>query len=164
MKTLFVIRHGKAEPRGAHASDADRPLTADGAEEMKAVGRALGRLTDISVVLTSPLVRARQTAEQIVAGFEPAPKLEVLDQLASISSFRRLAEAINGHPADSIAVVGHEPDMSGLVAFLVGREGNVAIDFKKGAVCRIDIDDRVAEGAGTLVWLVPPKILRCFEE
>jgi phosphohistidine phosphatase len=162
MKTLFIIRHGKAEPRGQYGSDADRPLTDEGVEEMKAVGRAMARLTDVALVLTSPLLRARQTADQIVAGFKPPPKLVVLDQLASVSSLRRLAEAINEHPADTVAVVGHEPDMSGLAGFLVGKEGAVAIDFKKGAVCRIDIDDRAAEGAGTLVWLAPPKILRWF--
>ena len=164
MKTLFIIRHGKAEPRGQYGSDGDRPLTNDGVEEMKAVGRALARLTDVAVVLTSPLVRARQTADQIVAAFKPAPKMVVLDALASASNYRRLAEAINGHLADSVAVVGHEPDMSGLAGFLIGQEGSVAIDFKKGAVCRIDIDDRLAQGGGTLVWLVPPKILRCFED
>jgi hypothetical protein len=54
--------------------------------------------------------------------------------------------------------------MSGLAGFLVGKEGNVSIDFKKGAVCRIDIDGRLAEGAGSLVWLVPPKILRSLED
>ena len=106
MKMLFIIRHGKAAARGDYLSDADRPLTDEGIEEMQAVGRALARLTDISVVLTSPLVRARQTAEQVVAGFDPAPKLIVLDQLGSVSSFRRLAEAINRDRAtDMLRVV-----------------------------------------------------------
>ena len=163
MKSLFIIRHGKAEPREgkkAH-SDADRQLTAEGAREMEQCGRALGRLAHVEVVLTSPLSRAFQTAKRIAAGMRPPPKLVELEELAPIQDLLRVVELINRRKEESIAIVGHEPDMSRLASFLLTGRQAMRVDFKKGAICRIDLA-QAGPGAGTLAWFAPPRIMRAM--
>ena len=158
---LYLIRHGLAEERGeAWPDDTKRPLTERGVSRMRRAVRALARLgVSIDVVLTSPLVRARQTAEIIASGFDPRAQLVTLDALAVDGSSQAVLADLEKHARrDRIALVGHEPGIGELAARLIGTRH--PIEFKKGAICRIDVETLPPAGPGTLRWFLTPKILR----
>lgn len=160
---LFLIRHGLAGQRGpAFPDDRLRPLTEEGITRFKQAVRGLAALdVGIDLVLTSPLVRAHQTAELLVAGLPGRPRLDTLDALAPGGRVPVIMEAIaqrSRQKQNRIALVGHEPDLGELAARLLGSRG--ALQFKKGAVCCIELQGRLAGGPGTLIWHLPPRILR----
>ena len=162
---LYVIRHGLAEERGdAWPDDAKRPLTDEGTSRMRKAVRGLARLgVSVEVVLSSPLVRARQTAEIVAAGLDPRPSLVVVDSLAPAGSYAAIAADLDKHARKTrIALVGHEPAIGELAARLIGSRHPV--EFKKGAVCRIDVDNLPPIGPGDLRWLLTPKILRAVKK
>jgi phosphohistidine phosphatase len=114
---------------------------------------------EIDVVLTSPYVRARHTAEILMAGLSPAPALEVLDVLAPGHAPADVAARIGGqNNRRAIAVVGHEPDLGQLAAWLIGAREPLV--FKKGGIARIDVPSLPPGRDGCLLWLATPKMLR----
>jgi phosphohistidine phosphatase len=162
---LYLIRHGIAEERGeAWPDDTKRPLTSDGMARMKKVARGLVRLdVAIDVILTSPLVRARQTAEIVAAAFDPHPALVNTDALAPDATFAALVADLEKHARKMrLALVGHEPGMGELAARLIGSRH--PIEFKKGAVCRIDVDEIPPSGPADLRWMLTPRILRAIKK
>src|SRR6476659_4187985 len=139
---LFLIRHGIAEERGdAWPDDAKRTLSEDGIERFQKSARCLVRLDVwIDVVLTSPLVRARQTADIVASAFDPRPSIIAIDSLAPGGSYASLVADLEKHGRKTrIALVGHEPGIGELGARLIGSRH--AIEFKKGAIARVDIED-----------------------
>jgi phosphohistidine phosphatase len=162
---LYLVRHGIAEPRGeAWPDDAKRPLTEQGMSRLKRSARALVRLgVSIDVVLTSPLVRTRQTAEIVAGAFSPRPSLINVEALAPGGAPAALATELEKHSRrPHIVIVGHEPGIGELAAWLLGMRH--PIGFKKGAVCRIDVDSLPPRGAGALRWFLSPKILRSLKK
>jgi phosphohistidine phosphatase len=158
---LYLIRHGLAEERGnAWPDDAKRPLTEDGISSMRKEARGLARLgVSLEVVLSSPLVRARQTAELVSNGLDPRPPIVNVDSLAPDGSYPALAADLEKHARKSrIALVGHEPGIGELAARLIGSRHS--FEFKKGAVCRIDVDELPPGGPGNLRWFLTPKQLK----
>jgi len=159
--SLYLVRHAIAAERGSDwPDDAKRPLTSKGISRMRDVVAGLDDLdARIELVLTSPFVRARQTADVLANGLKPAPSIEILDALAPGNTPAKVAEALASAGASrSLALVGHEPDIGELAAWLVGAKTPLA--FKKGGVCRIDIAWPPAAGTGQLIWLATPKMLR----
>jgi phosphohistidine phosphatase len=113
----------------------------------------------VDIVLTSPLVRAVETAEILVAGLKPAPSLQVLPLLAPGAPPAKIADALGAVDAPrGLAVVGHDPGIGELAAWLIGAR--MAPEFKKGAVCRIDFESAPAGRSGRLIWHASPKMLR----
>jgi phosphohistidine phosphatase len=162
---LYLLRHGLAEPRGeAWPDDAKRPLTPRGMSRLRRSGDALARLgLPVDVVLTSPLVRARQTAEIVASAFNPRPPLVNVEVLAPGGTPDALARELEKHVRrPHILIVGHEPGMGELAAWLVGARNPV--EFKKGGICRIDVEGAALRGAGALRWLLTPKILRALKK
>jgi phosphohistidine phosphatase len=162
---LYLVRHAEAAARGRdYPDDAARPLTEAGtARFRRAVAglRAVG--VELDLVLTSPYVRARETADVLVAGLRPKPKLIVVDALMPAKKPMEVVAAVTRHAAagrgaSRIALVGHEPDLGELAARLLGATGT--IEFKKGAVCRLDLDRAMPNGPGTLRWFLTPRVLR----
>jgi len=160
MTSLYLVRHGvAADPSAAYPTDDVRPLTEEGVSRMRLQARGLRELgVTLDLVLTSPLVRCRQTADLLAEGLGDAP-VEVLPALrpggrpeailAALAVYRRHG---------SLALVGHEPSMGHLAAALVGASG--LMPFKRGAVCRIDVDTLPPRGAGQLVYFLPPRVTR----
>jgi len=164
-RSLYIVRHAIAAERSDKwPDDAERPLTHEGAGRWRYGVRGLSALRlDIEVVLTSPLVRAASTAEILVKGLDAKPQLVTLPVLAPGSSPSRIAEALAPyHKARGVAVVGHEPGMGELAAWLIGARN--PLPFKKGGVCRINFTEwPPAAKQGTLAWFATPKMLRSLD-
>ena len=164
-RELYLVRHGLAEPRGeSWPDDAKRPLTDDGIRRFRRSARALARLgISVDVVITSPLVRTRQTAELLAAGLAPRPTIVNVDALAPGGTPPAMAAELEKHGRRRrIAIVGHEPGIGEFAAWLVGSRNPIA--FKKGGVCRIDVDGAATRGGGALRWMLTPKILRAIKK
>lgn len=162
--TLYLIRHAIAEDRSDEwPDDGKRPLTTKGIAKMREVVAGLAALEpQIEDVLSSPLVRAKQTADVLLEGLKPAPRLSIVPALAPGGAPAQIAEALSGHAgAESLAIVGHEPGLGELAAWLVGAKTPFA--FKKGGICRIDVAKLPPGGTGQLVWFATPKMLRALE-
>ena len=163
--SIYLIRHGIAEERGdAWPDDGKRPLTEDGMQQMRKAARGLQRIgVSLDVVLTSPLVRTRQTAEVVAAAFDPEPHIVAAESLAPGGSYQAvMADLEKQAKKKNIALVGHEPGIGELAARLAGSRHPFA--FKKGAACRIDLDDLPPTEPGTLRWFLTPKIMRSLRK
>lgn len=159
--TLYLIRHGIAEARGeAWPDDSKRPLTADGLARLRQQARGLARLgVTFDVILTSPFVRARQTADIVASAFDPRPHLATADALTPEGTHAAVLEELGKHTRRTrIALVGHEPGIGELAARLIGSRH--PISFKRGAVCCIEVDTLPPTSAGSLRWFLSPKVLR----
>jgi phosphohistidine phosphatase len=158
---LYLIRHAVAEQRGeAWPDDSKRPLSEDGMARMRKTARGLARLgLSFDVILSSPLVRTRQTAEIISGALAARPSVVNIESLAPAGTYAAVISELEKHARKTrIALVGHEPGIGELAARLVGSRH--AFEFKKGAVCRIDVDELPPNGPGELRWFVPPRFLR----
>jgi phosphohistidine phosphatase len=152
---LYFLRHGVAEDRSPDGSDFARRLTAEGVEKLRAAHAGLARLkVQPNLLLTSPLVRARQTAE--IVGRQLGVPITVSEVLAPGCDAGRLLGVLREHPrSDRVMVVGHEPDFSEMIGALTGGS---RVEMKKGALARVDLE--LDTGWGLLVWLLPPRALR----
>jgi phosphohistidine phosphatase len=162
--TLLLIRHGIAEARGeAWPDDSKRPLTDQGMTRLRKQARGLARLdVGVDLILTSPFVRTRQTAEIIASAFDPRPHLATTEALTPDGSYAAVVAELSKHTRRTrIALVGHEPSIGELAARLVGSRH--PIPFKKGAIACIEVDALPPQGPGALQWFAPPKILRSIK-
>lgn len=155
------MRHAVAAERGsAWPDDNVRPLTPDGASKFRKEVEGLAAFgVEIDIILTSPLVRCRQTADLLAAGLPGKPRVQAIDALAPGAGHSAvIAEVARIAKRPRIALVGHEPDMGVLAARLIGARK--PIQFRKGAVCRIDLDSLPPGGPGQLRWFATPRMLR----
>ena len=158
---LFLVRHGIAVDRGSGEikSDAERPLTPEGCQEATLVARGLKQAgCKLDLLVTSPLVRARQTAVIFADVFKLAQPELVCLALAPGGQASDLFQFLKNTKTEAIALIGHEPDMSMLAQTLLQAEFDMA--FKKAAVLRIDISEMPPIAPGVLKWFLPPKIAR----
>jgi phosphohistidine phosphatase len=158
---LYLMRHGIAEERGdAWPDDSKRPLTAEGTSRLRKSARGLVRLgVAFDVILTSPLVRARQTADVVASVYDPRPHVVIAESLVPGGAYHALLTELEKQARRTrIALVGHEPGIGELAARLAGSRH--ALEFKKGALCRIDVEVLPPAGPGTLRWLLTPRIMR----
>lgn len=163
--TLYLVRHAIAEPRGPlWPDDIQRPVTVRGAARMREIAERLAdRGVQVDGIVSSPLLRARQTAE-VLRGLwldDRGTARRPVDLTEALAPGHAPAEAVAalaafGH-AGRLAVVGHEPDLGELAAVLIGSGTPLA--FKKGGVARIDFAGGLTAGAGALAWLVTPKLV-----
>lgn len=152
-----MIRHADAVPAGEQGidNDFDRPLTDKGKEQSQRLVAALKkRGIRLELLATSPLVRAKETADLLMQGDDAvAPELEVCDHLAPGGKRKKIASFLIATARNAIGLVGHQPDLGELAAWLIGsREANVAIG--KGGIACISSTDAPGKGSGKLVALV----------
>ena len=158
---LYLVRHGIAADRGdKYPDDATRPLTPRGVSRLKQIAAGLVALdVRLDAVLTSPYVRARQTAEVLAQAWPRPPRIIDVPALAAGGKPAAVIEELGRHAKrGSLALVGHAPDIGELAARLIGsRRG---IEFGKGAVCCVEVDQLPPSGAGALRWFLTPRMLR----
>ncbi len=155
---LYLLRHASAEDTAR--SDAARELTKEGKEEARLAGAALAKLgAKPDHIFTSPLVRARQTAEQAGKALKFDGYVEVLAELENGHSADQLLKALKPYSdAKELLLVGHMPDLAGHLAALIGAEdaGNLALG--KGSVACVELE-QLRAAAGQLKWLMRQKQL-----
>ncbi len=160
---LYFLRHGIAiEPDEWSGSDFDRPLTVEGRARMASEAKSIAKLgLDLDCIITSPLLRAKQTAE-IVAGESGISDRVVEDaRLGPHFKLELLASILNERvKASAIMLVAHEPTLARTIGSLVG---GARIDVKKGALALVKLSDPLSL-KGQLVWLVPPRVLIGYTE
>jgi phosphohistidine phosphatase len=153
---LFLIRHAHAVD-GEGLRDDDRPLSREGRKQALDVGGALARQkVRFARMVTSPLVRAVETAELIAVATGYDGGLDVCDAMRPDGSWKHLLrEVLEGHDgAGALALVGHEPTVGHYLSKLLHQKG---LSMSKGAVVRLDWHD--AERPATVVWTLSPKRL-----
>lgn len=155
------MRHGDAVDRmdPAMKTDEMRPLTPLGQEEVAGMARVLERLgVKPDVILTSPLVRARQTAD-IVAAELHAGRPAISDELAPGGTMTGvLNDILAAGPPKQVLLSGHMPGVGMLVGYLVWSNSDIIVPFRTAAICRVDLPDEAPfPGAGDLRWLLPPR-------
>ena len=157
---LTIIRHAIAVPSGTGGmADDERPLTDKGRRRFEEVARGLAEVCEPpDVLLTSPLPRALETARIAARAWgEVTPTSE--PALAEGNVDRILAVIAGQAPDQHVAIVGHEPTLSGLLARLLGSGAAERFSFRKGGVAHLDLPGSPAEG-GRLEWFTRPRILR----
>jgi phosphohistidine phosphatase len=157
---LLIIRHATAVPRGTpDVAEDDRQLTKKGARRFETAARGLAKITARpDALLTSPLIRARQTADIAAKAWKKVKPVEV--SAIAGGDIEDVLKAIADHPEDAtVAVVGHEPDLSGLLAHLLGTPHGSRLTFRKGGAALVDLPSGVRAG-GALIWYLSPRLLR----
>jgi phosphohistidine phosphatase len=161
---LLVIRHAIAESRESFAKteqdDDLRPLTAEGRYKMVQCAEGLRAVAPkISMLATSPLTRARETAEIVAEeyGIDIRAETDALRPRAVLGDF---ADWIAEHDHPVVAVVGHEPHLSTLVTWLLCGVEESHLELKKGGACLLAFKGAPKRGSGTLEWAVHPRLLR----
>lgn len=156
---VVLMRHaeaGDADPV-RWPDDRDRPLTEEGRREHAQVGAALRRMgVGFDRILTSPLVRARETADITARAYGGAPEPEATELLGDRAEPARIVAALSGFDAASLLCVGHEPTLSRLVAVLIGRDGSARAEMRKSGVAVIDFAGPVGAGRGVLALHLRP--------
>ena len=154
----YFLRHGiAADSEGWSGSDFDRPLTPDGHERMEREARAIQELAlELDCIVTSPLLRAKQTAAIVARKLDISTKLVVDTRLGGAFNLDVLRAILKAHAqANAIMLVGHEPSMS----VTIGRAiGGASVELKKAALAGVEFESAKAL-AGTLLCLIPPKVL-----
>jgi len=161
MLELYLIRHGVAAERGKEwPDDSKRPLTPDGIARLRRSARGLNELQiSFDQMVTSPLVRARQTADVLAEEMKGKPPIATADALAPAGSSAAVMQELAKYVRLArVALVGHEPNLGELAAQLIGAR--TPLEFKKGGMCRIDFDMLPPKGGGMLRWFLTPKMLR----
>ncbi|HTX58220.1 MAG TPA: phosphohistidine phosphatase SixA [Verrucomicrobiae bacterium] len=155
---LYFLRHGVAPDRETwKGSDEERPLTQAGRERIAREAKRIAQLgLGIEAIVTSPLLRARQTAEIAARKLDLTERLAQDERLALSFDEARLAEVLASYAGvGSLLLVGHEPSMSRTIGRIVG---GAAIELKKGALAGIELAG-LHPPRGTLLLLAPPKLL-----
>ena len=157
---LYILRHGIAVERGTRGfeNDADRPLTLKGEERMKSIAHAMKAMeVTFDLVLSSPYVRARHTAEIVADEFKARNILQNSEHLACEGDPKKfVADVIRLKPGN-VLVSGHEPYLSELISMLVFGESSGSVQMKKGGLCKLSTETLKHGRCATLEWLLTPR-------
>jgi phosphohistidine phosphatase len=159
MLELYIIRHGLAGKGMADgALDEARPLTKKGKDRMKDISKGLNRLgVSLDAIVTSPLVRAKETADIVLKYCGGPEEVTLSDLLKPGSSFDELIIYLNGFKGkDKVAIVGHEPFLSGFASYCLAKSKSSFITLKKGGVIMIEPDGALKPGKCLLAWQMEP--------
>ena len=162
---LYLVRHAIAAERGdEYPDDAKRPLTAKGIARFREVVEALAHAgVECDEILTSPAVRARQTAELLAEGLAARPRITNMHALAVNGQAQEVVDGLARYAKRrALALVGHEPLLGEVAARLIGSRR--ALAFKKGGVCAIDVAALPVLAPGTLLWFLPPRLIRALRQ
>jgi len=162
---LVLIRHAIAGDRDAFAAesgrpDAERPVTPEGRKKMEANAHGLRAVVpQLDVLATSPYTRARETAEIVADAYDGLAVTEV-PALASGGSRDEVLKWLQAQHAEFVALVGHEPDLGALIAWLVTGDAAPFVTLKKGGAGLLVGEGPPGPGLAELSWVLTPKLLR----
>ena len=160
---LYIVRHAIAVQRGTpgYDDDSQRPLTDKGRKKMKKIAKGLRQFgVEFDTILTSPYVRARDTAKILANEYGMEDKILFTDNLIPPGDFDQLINEINEkYNVNNLALVGHEPMLSQFMSFLMTGNADAAITLKKGGVCLLSADDLRQQHRANLQWLLTPAIM-----
>lgn len=161
---LLIVRHGLAADKADWAEsgrpDSARPLTAEGRRKTREAAKGLAALARVDVIGTSPWLRARQTAALLARELD-AP-VAACPALVPTRPFEELAEWLSTREEEMVALVGHEPQLSRFVSWLLTGDARPLLTLKKAQACLLEFD-RPRPGQATLLWSLPPKALRALK-
>lgn len=160
----YLVRHAIAAPRDGIGvvDDAARALTPKGMRRMRQVVRGLVRLDAVfEEIWTSPLVRARQTADILAESPSFEGNLRVMEALRPGGNLNDIAQELAGRCSlTGVALVGHEPDLGELAGMLLAGSPQGLVTLRKGGVACLEIKEGAAPLRGRLNWLMTPGQLR----
>jgi phosphohistidine phosphatase len=162
MNELYILRHGIAVSHGTPGiADDDRPLTPKGEARMKQIGRGLATLElNLDCIITSPLPRARRTAQIVASELNLANRLEASVALHVDSDAMEIRDWLHDRSENRLMIVGHNPALSDLVGLLALNElGKLPFELKKGGVAALTRSG-ISKDRYELNWIAPPRILR----
>jgi len=155
-RRLYLVRHGRADRDAWDGDDFDRPLTPDGRRRLERQAAAMAEMhLGVSVVVTSPLVRAAQTAEILAEALAPEGGAVTDERLRFGFDLRALAGILRDHPRGRLLLVGHEPSFSLVVGTITGGSD---VTVRKASLVRVDLTGEDPP-RGSLEWLVPSRVL-----
>lgn len=161
---LLIIRHAKAQDRDhwqkEHKSDDDRPLVQEGIDEFTTVAKAISHLIEsVQEICTSPLTRAKQTAEILHKNYSDAElnTSEILLPGTHWKDFHSFLLKQKWGKDHIIAVVGHENHLSHVLANLISCTHETSVRFKKGGAALVDLEIMEGKVSGNLLWFFSPK-------
>jgi phosphohistidine phosphatase len=159
---IYILRHGIAVDPGMpdFLHDADRPLTPKGERKLQDIAKAMLALElSFDVILSSPYVRARQTAELIAEAFGARKKVEFTESLTPGGSPKKLVDLIRRlEPApENVLLSGHEPYLSAFISLLISGDPGLQIVMKKGGLCKLTVESLKAGRCAVLEWLLTPR-------
>ena len=157
---IWILRHAKAEESGPGTPDEERALTPGARKQMRAAARGIAKLDPrFDAIWTSPLRRARQTAEPVARALDQSDDLIETGALAPDADPGEVLREIEKRGMKRILLVGHMPHLGKLLGYLITGRSNTPIEMKKGALARIEFDDETPKPPGTLTLLLTSKAL-----
>jgi phosphohistidine phosphatase len=159
---IHILRHGIAvEPSApGYGNDAERPLIPKGKHQLRQTAAAMKKMgLHFDLILSSPYLRAKQTAEIVAESLKSKKQLKISDALAPDGSPKTLIRQLNElKPApENVLLVGHEPYLGCLVSLLTTGRVDLMMDFKKGGLCKLEAGKLSYDRCAALVWLLTPK-------
>jgi len=164
MNQLYVLRHGIAVPHGdPDITDDERPLTPKGEKRVKQVARGLRRFkVEVDRIVTSPLPRARRTAEIVADVLELTDYLESAEELRGDASAKSIQQWLKTRTEDRLMIVGHNPSLSDLIGLLIAAGPKAApFELDKAGIAALS---GTPEAPMRLDWLAPARMLRKLDD
>jgi phosphohistidine phosphatase len=165
MQQLLILRHAIALDRDEAdtlaLSDFERPLTDKGRERMEQIAAGIKRsILEPSLILSSPLLRARQTADILASQYD-AVEINIIEELAPGHSLHQLIAVLQKQQVSApLVIVGHEPSLSTFAGLLLCGRPFSPLQLKKGGAALLEFNQRIDSGCGNLLWLMTPRLLR----
>jgi phosphohistidine phosphatase len=162
---LYILRHAIAVERGTPGfeDDSKRPLTSGGKDKMRQSSKGIKALDlTFDLILSSPYIRAKETALIVMDVLKiKNNSLIFSEELTPEASYEKLVRELNSYSKKSknILLVGHEPHLSGLISYLLTGKKDVTINFKKGGLCLLTIEELCSPGSASLEWILTPSQL-----
>ena len=160
---LYIVRHAIAVQRGTpgYEDDSQRPLTDAGRKRMKKIVEGLSEFgIELDAIVTSPYVRARDTAMILAREFDVKDKVSLSDSLIPPGNFETLINEIREkYDVENLALVGHEPMLSGLLSWLTTGNTAMKVVLRKGGVACLSTESLYVDGRANLRWLLTPSLM-----
>jgi phosphohistidine phosphatase len=160
---LYIVRHAIAVQRGTpdYEDDSQRPLTDKGRKKMRKIVQGLRQFdTPLNTILSSPYVRARDTAKILADEFKLENQLYFSENLVPPGNFEALVDEIHEkYDVENLALVGHEPMLSQLISWLTTGHTDLELNLKKGGVCYLSSDNLYQDHRAALEWLLTPALM-----